>query len=52
MNLVLDVDELTGNGFNQAAPVFVFALAFSLSILPGDLQRIVSAVMKGLSQFD
>ena len=31
---------------------FVFALAFSLSISPDDLQRIVSAVMKGLSQFD
>ena len=52
MNLVVDMDELTRNGFNQAAPVFVFALAFSLSISPDDLQRIVSAVMKGLSQFD
>ena len=42
MDLELDVDELTKNGFDQPSPETVYA---SVSMSPDNLQRIVSPVM-------
>ena len=48
MDLELDVDELTKNGFDQPSPETVYASVSSFSMSPDNLQRIVSPVM---SQF-
>lgn len=51
LDLGVDVDEVSRNGFNQLSPTTVSASVPSLPMFPDELQGIVSIVMQDGSMF-